>query len=141
MQNSCYQWCQYLPGSQWLYYFLLLLALSAKCRLPVAQQVNHCRRNQMNLPLSPDRKTLRLVIYGRVQGVFFRQSMQREAQYLAIWGWVRNRSDGTVEAVVHGGSAAVDAIVRWARRGPQMASVERVDISPDTGCYEGFEIR
>jgi len=52
--------------------------------------------------------TLRLVIYGRVQGVFFRHSMCREAQRLAVAGWVRNRSDGTVEAVVHGESADVD---------------------------------
>jgi len=86
-------------------------------------------------------KTLHLVIHGRVQGVFFRNSMQSEAQYLAISGWVRNRSDGTVEAVVQGEANAVDAIVRWANRGPQMSSVERVDISPGIGSYEGFEIR
>ena len=58
-------------------------------------------------------KTLHLVIHGRVQGVFFRQSMHREAQNLAISGWVRNRSNGTVEAVVHGDPAAVNAMVRW----------------------------
>jgi acylphosphatase len=86
-------------------------------------------------------KTLHLVIHGRVQGVFFRNSMQSEAQYLAISGWVRNRPDRTVEAMVQGEADAVDAIVRWANRGPQMASVERVDISPGTGSYEGFEIR
>ncbi|MBI5891465.1 MAG: acylphosphatase [Nitrosomonadales bacterium] len=95
----------------------------------------------MNNPSSAERKTLRLVIHGRVQGVFFRNSMQGEAQYLSISGWVRNRSDGTVEAVVQGEADAVDAIVRWAQRGPQTASVERVDISPDTGSYEWFEIR
>jgi acylphosphatase len=86
------------------------------------------------------RKTLRLVIHGRVQGVFFRDSMRLEAQLLAIAGWVRNRSDGTVEAVVHGEPSAVDAIVRWAHRGPQHAQVERVNIEPDEGRYTSFEI-
>jgi acylphosphatase len=84
--------------------------------------------------------TLRLVIYGRVQGVFFRHSMCREAQRLAVAGWVRNRSDGTVEAVVHGESADVDIIVRWAKRGPELAQVEQVEIMPDDGAYASFEI-
>jgi len=89
-----------------------------------------------NAPL----QTLHLVISGRVQGVFFRNSMQREAQYLAVSGWVRNRSDGTVEAVVQGEPAAVDAIVRWARRGPELAHVERVEIGSVDGDFTGFEI-
>lgn len=85
-------------------------------------------------------KTLHLVIHGRVQGVFFRDSMRREAQNLAIAGWVRNRSDGTVEATVQGEAGAVDALVRWARRGPQRASVERIDIAPADGSYASFEV-
>ena len=64
-------------------------------------------------------KTLRLAIHGRVQGVFFRDSMRREA-LLGITGWVRNRNDGTVEAAVQGESAAMDAIVGWAHHGPSM---------------------
>lgn len=87
-----------------------------------------------------NRKTLHLVIHGRVQGVFFRDSMRREAQRLGISGWVRNRSDGTVEAAVQGGSADVDAIVCWARRGPDRAQVERVEIEPHDGSYSNFEI-
>src|SRR3989338_9668702 len=67
---------------------------------------------------SMTKKTLRLVIYGHVQGVFFRDSMRRKAQNLAVAGWVRNRSDGSVEAVVQGEPADVDAIVCWARGGP-----------------------
>ncbi|HTN93249.1 MAG TPA: acylphosphatase [Gallionella sp.] len=85
-------------------------------------------------------KTLRLVIHGRVQGVFFRDSMRHEANKLGITGWVRNRSDGAVEATVHGESEAVDAIVNWAHRGPQHARVERVDIETDEGSYTGFEV-
>lgn len=89
---------------------------------------------------TPHATTLRLVIHGRVQGVFFRDSMRREAHRLAVAGWVRNRSDGSVEAAVHGEPAAVDAIVRWARRGPTLAQVERVDIEPYDGAYTGFEV-
>ncbi len=85
-------------------------------------------------------KTLRLVIHGRVQGVCFRDSMRREAQRLGVAGWVRNRIDGPVEAAVHGEPASVDAIVRWAHRGPEYAHVERVEIEPDEGSYTCFEI-
>lgn len=87
---------------------------------------------------APQNKTLHLIIHGCVQGVFFRDSMRREAQRLDISGWVRNRSDGTVEAVVQGENTAVDAIVQWAHRGPEHAHVERVDIEPATGAYIGF---
>lgn len=85
-------------------------------------------------------KTLHLVIHGRVQGVFFRNSMQREAQNMAVSGWVRNRIDGAVEAMVQGETAAVDAVVRWAHHGPQMAHVERVEIAPGDGEFSNFEI-
>jgi acylphosphatase len=94
------------------------------------------------MPIDPamQKKTLRLVIHGRVQGVYFRDSMRREAQNLGVVGWVRNRSDGTVEAAVQGEPADVDAIVRWSRRGPERAQVERVEIEPHEGSYTGFEI-
>jgi acylphosphatase len=85
-------------------------------------------------------KTLHLMIHGRVQGVYFRQSMLREAQNLGVSGWVRNRIDGTVEAVAHGDPAAVDAILRWAQHGPELARVERVDTYPTDGEYANFEI-
>jgi acylphosphatase len=89
---------------------------------------------------APGRQILRLVVLGRVQGVYFRDSMRREAQRLGIAGWVRNRGDGTVEAVVQGAPAAVDAIVRWAHRGPEHARVERVESGPVEGDYREFEI-
>ena len=85
-------------------------------------------------------KTLRLVIHGRVHGVFFRDSMRREAQKLGVAGWVKNRSDGAVEAAVQGESADVDAIVRWVHRGSESAQVERVEIGPDVGSYTNFEV-
>ena len=93
----------------------------------------------MNTQTKPN-ETLRLVIHGRVQGVYFRDSMRREAQRLGVSGWVRNRSDGTVEAAVQGEPADVDAIARWARRGPERALVERVEIEPHGGSYSSFEV-
>jgi len=93
----------------------------------------------MTPPTMPG-KTLHLVIHGRVQGVYFRDSMRREAEGLGIAGWVRNRSDGTVEAAIQGSAADVDAIVRWARRGPPHAEVKRIEIEPHEGSYTGFEV-
>jgi len=84
-------------------------------------------------------QTLHLRIHGRVQGVWFRDSMCREAERLNVCGWVRNRCDGTVEAVVQGETAAVQAIVAWAQRGPSRAQVERVEIGPGDGTYADFE--
>lgn len=83
---------------------------------------------------------MRLVIHGRVQGVFFRDSMRGEALRLGIAGWVRNCSNGTVEALVQGEPAAVDSLVRWAHRGPRHAQVERIDIVQDEGNYTGFNV-
>ncbi len=88
----------------------------------------------------PARKTLHLTIHGRVQGVFFRDSMRREARKLGIAGWVRNCADGAVEAVVQGDASAVDTIVKWTHRGPDRARVEKVDIEPANDVYTGFEI-
>lgn len=85
-------------------------------------------------------KALHLMIHGRVQGVFFRDSMRREAQRLGVAGWVRNRIDGSVEATVYGEPAAVDAIVCWARHGPQLAQVEKVEVAPGGGSYTCFEV-
>ena len=86
-------------------------------------------------------KTLHLVMYGRVQGVWYRDSMRREAERLGVSGWVRNRSDGAVEAMVQGEAGAVDELVRWAHRGPQLAEVERVEVEPGSGSFAGFEVR
>ena len=94
----------------------------------------------MNTEPSRNKKTLHLLVHGRVQGVFFRDSMRREAQYLASSGWERKRSDGTVEAMVQGEPEAVDAIVRWAERGPELARVERVEAAQGEGDYANFEI-
>ena len=81
-----------------------------------------------------ERVTRRLRVHGRVQGVWFRESMRQEAARLAIAGWVRNRLDGTVEALVQGEPAAVEAITAWARRGPRDAQVRKVEASDEPGA-------
>jgi acylphosphatase len=86
-------------------------------------------------------KTLHLHILGRVQGVWFRESMRREAERLGVAGWVRNRPDGSVEAVAQGAPEAVDALVAWARIGPPQARVERIVETETEGHYRVFEKR
>lgn len=82
-----------------------------------------------------------LRISGLVQGVGFRYSMVEEARMLGLRGWVRNRRDGTVEAVVDGPPGAVNAILAWARRGPPGARVTDVHVSDVPGNFERFEAR
>ncbi|MBE2260013.1 MAG: acylphosphatase [Rhodobacteraceae bacterium] len=67
-----------------------------------------------------------LRIRGRVQGVGYRWALSAEAQRLGLSGWVRNRRDGSVEALVRGPVEAVDALIVWAHRGPAMARVDSV---------------
>lgn len=73
----------------------------------------------------------RVVVHGRVQGVFFRDTVRREADERAVAGWVTNRSDDAVEAVFEGEEAAVEAMVEVARQGPRGAEVERADVSEE----------
>jgi acylphosphatase len=82
-----------------------------------------------------------LLISGWVQGVGFRYSMAEEAERLSVTGWVRNRRDGTVEAVVEGEATAVDELLAWARRGPPSARVTEVTVSEVDGRFERFEMR
>ena len=81
-----------------------------------------------------------LIITGRVQGIGFRMYMQRVAQELGITGWVRNRRDGSVEAMVAGAPEAVEKIIAWARRGPGHGLVAGVEVSAGSGSYAGFEM-
>jgi acylphosphatase len=74
---------------------------------------------------------LYLVISGQVQGVGFRYAAQRQAHSLGIRGWVRNMSDGTVEAVIEGNRDAVRSFVSWARAGPSGASVDWIETSQE----------
>jgi acylphosphatase len=79
---------------------------------------------------------------GRVQGVFLRDSTRREAERRGVAGWVRNRGDGTVEAVFEGPPDAVAAMVDFVRAGPGEADVRDVDVEPgEPEGLQGFEVR
>jgi acylphosphatase len=84
----------------------------------------------------------RVVVHGAVQGVFFRDTTRRRAASRGVTGWVRNRSDGAVEALFEGAADAVDSMVAFVHDGPRGAHVERVDV--EDAAPEGlgaFEIR
>ncbi|MGH8719176.1 MAG: acylphosphatase [Burkholderiales bacterium] len=82
-----------------------------------------------------------LGIYGRVQGVGFRYAFADRANELGLTGWVRNRFDGSVEAVVQGEPDAVEQMIKWTKSGPDFARVDRVEASEAEGNFRQFEIR
>jgi acylphosphatase len=87
-------------------------------------------------------KRIHLVVRGRVQGVFFRASTQREAKRLGLTGWVKNRPDGGVEIVAEGEEDQVKDLLVWAQHGPSTARVEKIDTRwrSYTGEFSEFRI-
>ena len=84
----------------------------------------------------------RVVVSGRVQGVFFRDGTHREASRRGVSGWVANRDDGTVEAWFEGDADAVEAVIEWCGTGPRGAHVQRVDVDEvEPAGLAGFEVR
>ncbi len=84
-------------------------------------------------------KLLRL--HGRVQGVYFRESMCQKAAEFGVTGWVRNRRDGSVEAMVQGDEEAIQRMLAWAQRGPKMAQITDMEVEEGSGCYVELERR
>lgn len=83
-----------------------------------------------------------MLVSGRVQGVFFRDSCAREARAAGVTGWVRNRADGRVEAWFEGDSRAVERLVRWCRQGPPHADVAGLEVQADSPAgLETFRIQ
>ena len=85
---------------------------------------------------------VRVIIHGRVQGVFFRMETRRAARQFGATGWVRNLPDGTVEAVMEGPAETVESLLKWCNRGPRLARVDKLDITREsyTGEYDSFEV-
>ena len=88
-------------------------------------------------------KRVHLLISGRVQGVYFRQSMMETAEKNNVLGWVRNLPDNRVESVLEGNSSNVDAVIEWAHFGPAGAVVDELKITEENyvGEFSEFEIR
>ena len=83
-----------------------------------------------------------MTVHGRVQGVLFRDSVRERARAHGVSGWICNRSDGAVEAVLEGRSDHVERVVRFCRIGPRHASVEQVNVTEEAPeGLSGFEIR
>jgi acylphosphatase len=82
-----------------------------------------------------------LKITGLVQGVGFRYALCVQARRHGVTGWVRNRRDGSVEAVIDGEPQAVAALIQWSQLGPDSARVEKVEVSDASGSFEDFEQR
>jgi len=85
-------------------------------------------------------RTVRVIVTGRVQGVGYRAWVEQEAWTRRLSGWVRNRRDGSVEALFSGEAAVVDAMTEACRSGPRMAAVENVTVvdTPADGDLRGF---
>jgi acylphosphatase len=97
----------------------------------------------MSEPRPGSRRRARIIIHGRVQGVGFRWSAVHQAKRLGVSGWVRNRSDGTVEALAEGDG--LENFLGWCEKGPWGARVDRTEVLWEGGgegeALEGFQIR
>ncbi|MEI9900008.1 MAG: acylphosphatase [Hyphomicrobium sp.] len=90
----------------------------------------------------PAPRTVHVLIEGRVQGVGYRAFVQMHAGALGLCGWVRNRRDGSVEAVLRGPAAAVEDMLALCRSGPPGSRVDRVEIIGEgVGVFTGFGVR
>jgi acylphosphatase len=93
-------------------------------------------RNSKNSTLDDNEKTsVRLLVNGKVQGVYFRLNMQEIAKKNSVFGWVRNLTDGSVEALLEGNKDGVDKVIEWSKKGPDNARVD--DLKIDSLQYEG----
>ena len=83
-----------------------------------------------------------IFIYGDVQGVFFRRSARSKADELGVVGLIRNRKDGSVEAIAQGSKGKVDAFIKWCKKGPPFAKVEKVEVEwkKNLEDFEEFEV-
>ncbi|MFO8084841.1 MAG: acylphosphatase [Desulfobacterales bacterium] len=83
------------------------------------------------------------IISGKVQGVFFRMKTQKTAQNHGVSGWVKNKRNGTVEAVFEGEKNSVDSVIQWCKNGPAGSKVDDIDLEwePYSGEFTEFSIR
>ena len=84
-----------------------------------------------------------MIIYGQVQGVFFRYEAEKLAKELGLTGWIKNTANGTVECLAEGDKFKLEKLIEWCRKGPDSANVERVAVNwlPYLGGFKEFEIK
>lgn len=101
------------------------------------------RRRETTVSEKPESLRAHVVVHGRVQGVFFRAGTRDKARRTGVGGWVRNRRDGSVEAVFEGPRKAVVEMLAWCYKGTDAALVEGVDVDYEdpTGEFTGFDVR
>lgn len=101
------------------------------------------RRSKNSIPDDKESISVRLLVTGKVQGVYFRFNMQQVAMKNSVVGWVRNLPDGNVEALLEGNKEDVNQVLRWSKIGPENARVDEVkmDYGQYTGEYKDFIIR
>jgi acylphosphatase len=101
------------------------------------------RRSKNSIPDDKESISVRLLVRGKVQGVYFRFNMQQVAMKNSVVGWVRNLPDGNVEALLEGNKEHVNQVVQWSMIGPENARVDKVktDYGQYTGKYKDFIIR
>jgi acylphosphatase len=106
------------------------------------QALRDGRTDRKNACMSASPTRLRLSIHGRVQGVWFRNSIRRTATERSVSGWAQNLPDGSVEVVLEGDAEAVRAVAAFCRQGPRHARVDRVEEHEEpVEELRGFEIR
>ncbi|KAK6779528.1 hypothetical protein RDI58_021712 [Solanum bulbocastanum] len=119
---------------------LLPLRVGRSSSLPFLHKFLSSPMSSLNSDANPDVKTVRVVIKGRVQGVFYRDWTVENAKELGLKGWVRNRRDGSVEALFSGSPEKVQEMEQRCRRGPPSAIVTGLDVVPcDDDPGTGFE--
>ena len=89
-----------------------------------------------------DKVRAHAVISGRVQGVFFRMETKQAAESRGVVGWVKNKYDGTVEAVFEGSRTKCDSVLEWCRQGPPLSRVDNVEVKweDSSGGFDGFDV-
>ncbi len=92
--------------------------------------------------MNRDLKRVEIKVFGRVQGVFFRDEAYRRAKKLELYGWVKNEKDGSVKIVVEGLEDNLKKLIEWSKRGPLLARVDKIEVKwkKGTGEFKNFEI-
>jgi len=115
---------------------------AARGRNEIPAKLEEAGRLRESSAVPADRIRRRVIVHGRVQGVFFRDSVRERARAHGVSGWICNRSDGAVEAVLEGRPDHVERVVRFCKIGPRQASIEQIDVTEEEPeGLSGFEIR